>query len=236
MKRIVKGDYLDLFPVEKDDVVLDVGATRGDFAQAISSYSPSRCICIEASPYFHQELSRNLKILNQARDKEVFVMVDRALTSIYDDKFVDCRGDKMWSDSCPYIDEANIADNPSSHKYVSRTISLSTLFSSLSLDRVDFMKMDIEGSEIDIFLNDECFDIISKKVKKITAELHPIYLREVKKLSDEDNQKVINKIVENFESAGFDVTLAKYTDGKRRVFTDDLSNDTWLVDIWAQKT
>ena len=80
-----------------------------------------------------------------------------------------------------------------------------------NLDHVNFMKMDVEGSEYSIFDNEESFDFILNKIDKIAIEFHLQYLREVMGLSRERAVEINNNIIDRFIEAGHEVYILPRT-------------------------
>jgi FkbM family methyltransferase len=209
--------------------------TKGDFANEILKFLPQKCFCIEAAPVNHLDLINSIQKLNAFLGKEVYVPVLKALTSDQNEKYIECKDDKYWSDSCCYTDESKVLENKKSDSCVS-TISFPALFQDYNINQVDLMKIDIEGSEFEIFLNENCFNLIKTKVNSIVAEFHLHYLRDIKGLSPEQAKKVLFDIIEKFETSGFEVILSAGRDQfGRRSNEFEILDNTCCIDFWAQR-
>jgi len=134
--------YEKFFKVEKGDIVVDVGASVGPFAYEILKNKPKRIFCIEPSKEYFPTLLKNVE-----GRKEV-IPINKAI-----------------SENDSYYDII-----PSFGKYTS-TIKFNTFIKDYNINKIDFLKLDCEGGEYDIF-NDENLPWISTNVKKISGEFH----------------------------------------------------------------
>lgn len=127
--------------VSRGDVVLDCGAAFGDislqFAQAAGE--AGRVICFEPYPLFAEVFQANMA-MNSALAKPI-TLVDRAVWNESDVvlSFIEGGGGSR-------IDQRN----KSARKIV--TTKIDDTVKDLSLPRVDFIKMDIEGAEFNALL------------------------------------------------------------------------------------
>jgi len=141
------------------DIVVDVGACIGEFT-LIAAKRASKVIAIEPEPTNFKLLSENVARLKLAN----IILVNKALSN--------------------YIGKAKlfIAINPLSHtlhpeatlshKYKVVEVEVTTLdklMEDLGIDRVDFVKIDAEGSEIEIL--EGAIETL-KKARKIVIEYH----------------------------------------------------------------
>lgn len=137
--------YEKFFPVEENDVVVDIGASIGPFGFSIRNNKISHLYCFEPSESQLPTLEKNLlkiphTIINAGisdsdSEKEFFVFGE-------ENSFKITKGMKFDS----FIKQYNI-------------------------NKIDFLKTDCEGGEYDIF-NEKNFNWIKKNVKKITGEWH----------------------------------------------------------------
>ena len=151
--EIVTQDvYQKFFKVEKNDTVVDVGASVGPFTYSILNQQPKRVFCLEPHPELYQTLSSNL--LNKSN----VVLINKGIAN--QDGKITFRGlynkdsSEMWS----YRREAC-------------SLTFNTFINIYNIDQIDFLKSDCEGGEYDIF-STENFDWIRNNVKKVAGEWH----------------------------------------------------------------
>jgi FkbM family methyltransferase len=148
----VQDVYQKFFKVEKDDVVLDVGASVGPFTYHIMKQSPSKVICLEPQKDLYQTLCKNLSNYNNV------VCINKAVANV--NTVFKTRGlfdkdvQEIWGKEAE-------ADG----------IQFSTILNDNAITHIDFLKTDCEGGEYDIF-TDENKSWILKNVKKIAGEFH----------------------------------------------------------------
>lgn len=145
--------YADL--INDSSTVIDLGANMGQFSHQINQLFGCRCYAVEAIPYLYDKIVQTslVKVLNYA------------ITS--SDQTV-----KFYIDKNPEFNHiAKLSDiNETKTLIEVDGISLESLVKKYSIECIDLIKMDIEGSEIDVFstLSDE----LLTKVKQVTVEFH----------------------------------------------------------------
>lgn len=130
--------------VKEGDIVVDFGATTGDFVYSILHKKPLHVYALEPSKLVFPFLVKNTRgfpvtAINQAianQDADVI---------------------------CPGICHSDTKIVPG--------ITFKTLIELYSLDRIDFIKTDCEGGEYSIFTNDN-MDFLLNKVGTIAGEWH----------------------------------------------------------------
>lgn len=169
--------------LDKDDsIIVDVGANIGTFSlyvNHLNSDKKPRIYAIEAS-------SDNLKLCQknfQHNNMNHVILVEKAITDI--DGMVNFDNSGNFDGFKVKIDAKNGIQVESQR--------LPTFCQSYDICHIDLLKMDIEGSEFDIFAKDG--DFIKQKVDKLFMEYH---------LSN--NHSSIDGIV-NFLSDDFDIVL-----------------------------
>ena len=134
------GDYERFFEVQENDIVVDLGASVGPFTYSILSKKPKHCFVVEP-------LSNHIKtIKTNLRDSNVTI-IQAAIT---DKKKIEISWDDM------------IENVP--------TLSFKELRETYKIDHIDFLKVDCEGGEYDVF-SKENIEFL-KKVPKIATEFH----------------------------------------------------------------
>jgi hypothetical protein len=134
------NDYEKLFEVEEGDIVLDIGATVGEFIYKILNKNPKHCYVVEPLSIFFDTLKKNLyghpvSFTNAAITNSKYCKIN-------------------WDG---YDESVN-------------TLTFNEFIKLNRLDRVDFLKLDCEGGEYDIF-SEENISFL-KTVPKIVAEFH----------------------------------------------------------------
>lgn len=151
-------NYEKFFPVEENDIVVDIGASVGPFAKSILNKNLKEVICLEPHPKLFATLYKNLsdyknvKCINKgisSVDGEIF------FENLFDDtKDLNYTGDEFWR-----------------KKEKCSAITFKTLIGKNNLEKIDFLKIDCEGGEYDVFTTDN-FHWIKNNVKKIAGEWH----------------------------------------------------------------
>lgn len=139
------------FELRPDDVVVDLGANAGVF----STFAAARCRTVVGVEAQHQYLSligRNAAANGVAHK----VIVEHALVG-------------------PTVGALAADPRPSETTKVgaAKQIGMTELFTKHELERVDFLKIDIEGSEFGIFEADDSSWL--QKVDRIAMEVHTAY-------------------------------------------------------------
>lgn len=160
--------------VEKNDVVVDIGFNYGLFSTTSMIKKPSRIIGFEPNPKLVKIFKDNFKdetieVYNYAVsdvDKKVtfYENGDSAMSSIKENVHVENRTDEIQIDA----------------------IGINTIFNSFNLERIDYLKVDCEGSEFEIF-DSMSEDFLSTKIRKTAIEFHNF-------VGSEDVQKLLQKL------------------------------------------
>jgi FkbM family methyltransferase len=157
----------------EDAVVVDMGACEGTFMKGIlDRISVKKYIAVEANPVLYQELkgheSDKISIINAA-----------AVENNYPHKNM-----LFHVDPTSIFNSSGYWKNKDWQEYEVRTIRLEDIFKDYQLEKIDLLKMDIEGAEWSIL---EEFDKAwYNKIDQITVEFHdfikPEMRRRTKKL------------------------------------------------------
>ena len=145
-------DYL----INKELVVIDLGACRGEFSNEINKlYKLKHSILVEPNPsnFFLLENSPN------------FTLINKAVSSV-SNSTVEFREDV----NSPYNGSLvfNYFENAKVHSI--GTITLKELIDMANVTEIDILKVDIEGSEYDLLCNASNQDLL--RFKQITVEFH----------------------------------------------------------------
>jgi len=117
----MRGDYEKLFEVESGDIVVDIGASVGEFTYSILHKNPKHCYVVEPLPIFFDSLKKNL-------EGHPVSFTNAAITS---DKYCNITWD--------------------GHTQKTNTLTFKEFIEQNRLFKVDFLKFDCEGGEYDIF-------------------------------------------------------------------------------------
>jgi FkbM family methyltransferase len=132
--------YEKFFTVEEGDVVVDIGASIGPFTYSILKNKPKHCWVVEP-------LDNQFEVLKQNLMGNPVSFIKAAITDIKNVKI-------EWDGNIAYP----------------RTLTFNEFISENGLSKIDFLKIDCEGGEYDIF-SIENLDFI-KTVPKIVTEFH----------------------------------------------------------------
>jgi len=135
-----KSIYERIFEVEENDVVVDIGATVGEFTYSILKNKPKHCYVVEPLGAFFDVLKTNL-------EGHPVSFINAAISS---EKFLEI----VWD----------------GHKETLRPLTFSEFIEQNRLKSIDFLKIDCEGGEYDVFTERNIENL--KKVPKIVTEFH----------------------------------------------------------------
>ncbi len=163
----IRRDYTKPgFELDRGDVVIDIGAHAGLFAlYAASRARAGRIICYEPSSTAFRQLEENLRrnavrnvtaynvaVAGEAGERTLFSRPDRGMgSSLYEENFT------------------AEALRPTASERV-RCVTLEELFTSNSIGVCDFLKMDCECSEYEIFR--AAPDWVWRRIRRIAMEYH----------------------------------------------------------------
>lgn len=138
--------YERFFPVEENDIVLDIGASIGIFTYSILDKNPSHVFCFEPS-------LEQFPILNKNTLNGFVTCINKGISDI--------DGVKILNDVYGYNNQPLQV----------HTLKFDTFIKKYNIEKIDFLKTDCEGGEYDIFTIDN-LDWIKQNIKKITGEWH----------------------------------------------------------------
>jgi len=172
------------FEINKGDIVVDIGAHVGIFSTFAAKDA--------SKVYSFEPFSENFELLlinkkNNKRDN--IIVYNKAVYSQAGKKTLFLDKDNKGGHSFYQDYLKNRQD-----KIETETISLQDVFLQNGISKVNFLKIDCEGSEYDILFN--CPKEVLSKVEKISMEYHTI----------DDNHNV-TKLQSFLEENGFTVTI-----------------------------
>ena len=159
-----------LLAANDDDVVIDVGANIGGFALYFDSLHPGiRYHGIAIEPFGDNFALLKTNLLANGIDR--FTAYEAAIS--------DTDGKVRIRTDLP-VDEVQIADQGTGLDVTS--FKLSTFCAQLAVDRIDLLKMDVEGAEHDILRAD--YEFFCSHVAKTILECHELPGRTIAALVD----------------------------------------------------
>jgi FkbM family methyltransferase len=113
--------YERIFQVDENDIVVDIGATIGDFTYTILDKKPKHCYVVEPLGVFFDTLQKNLYGYPVS-------FVKAAISS-----------------------EKNLEIDWDGHTEICRTLTFNEFIKENHIKKIDFLKVDCEGGEYDVY-------------------------------------------------------------------------------------
>ena len=165
--------------IQKDDIVVDVGGHYGFFDLYCLDNGASHVYAFEPSRKTFDVLCKNLK------NKNNVTKINMALSDKNGEKeFIHVGSSAVHSFYESFnTHESNDVNMGLKIKEKVKTISFDSFIKNYSIDRIDVLKLDCEGSEWDILptISD---DFLKRKVRKIVMEVHDFH-----ETNDEESRK-----------------------------------------------
>ena len=140
--------YEKIVEIEEGDVVVDIGANVGAFGYSIKDRNVKTIYCVEPSNGLVDTLAKNLKDMPA-------IIINKAISNDNDEN-------KQLIG--PHNIYGNIGD-----RY--KTITFKKLIEDYNIPHIDFLKIDCEGGEYEVF-TEENRDYILNNVKNVAGEWH----------------------------------------------------------------
>lgn len=183
--------------VEKGDVVIDIGANLGLFSRYAFEKGASRIYAIEAEKLNFECLNRNC--VNISTNFRYCVEKEN-------DTLIDLFVDKTVGGHSIFKEDVNNTKTGEYQKV--RTITLDKFIKDQNINKIDFLKVDTEGAEFNIFAG--ISDNNLQKIRKITFEYHH------QKFNFDDS--LLKKLIERLQKLGFEVYVSTRSNHLRTVF------------------
>ena len=178
---------LSLLPLMSDPIIVDLGGHIGSFSIYVSycfQNKFSRLIVLEPSANNFQYLKRNFA-LNNLRDDRI-IAVPAAIGAVDGEAELDTSKDGDGY----FVADDNIMRNLSrTSSERCRVYSWSKFVVEYALQRIDILKIDIEGSEYRLFADRAFLEYITNNVRVILLEVHD--------LDEVNNRAFIRKATES---------------------------------------
>jgi len=169
--KVYHNDFVN---VEKDDFVIDIGFNYGLFSMVSLKNNPKKIIAFEPNPKL---VSNYQKFLNH----EKIELHQKAVSNREGIVIFKENNDPGMSTLLEDVNVYNVNDT-----YEVELCNFYKFIQENNINHIDYLKVDCEGSEYDIF-NSIPEEYLSTKVKKIALEFHH-------KFEDEKVQNLFNKI------------------------------------------
>lgn len=142
---------------EDDKIILDLGANVGLFAIHVSPFA-EKIYCVEPTPSHFNILTKLTSAFKNIERIEAAISSETGEVDFYE--FESNSTMNTLFSRVPFGVPIKV-----------KSFSLPDLLDSLKLDKIDFCKIDIEGSE-SIAITEEVISSISTKIKKLFIEFH----------------------------------------------------------------
>ena len=205
--------YEKYFKIEENDIIIDIGANIGIFAASCSQKNIDHCYCFEPMPQNFQYLKKNI---SQLDDFQKFTLVQQAISphkEIYVGEHQDKTTpypEKEKTNNCITLDTVKLVDFTQENK----------------IEKVDFIKMDIEGGEWDVFESED-LDWILKNTRKFVAEIHLEQPNSMLHKGCDHRQRFNIDFIRRFKENGFStrITSVDGFDIEDRILNNSLMSD-----------
>lgn len=149
---LAENSYERFTKVEKGDIVVDIGSCVGAFTRIVANKKPEKVYCLEPDTRFIPTLKLNTKNYPNVE------IVEKGIGDVDGKKQIN----GLYNPGNIYIHN-NLQEIDS--------IKFDSFVNEYKIKKIDFLKVDCEGGEYDIF-NNENYDWIKANVKKIAIEVH----------------------------------------------------------------
>ncbi len=172
----VRGHHYIRKLLDTNSIIVDLGGHKGEFSSKISEEHNCMCHTVEAHPYHF----RRIKESDKVKKHNHAVVGNEGETFLY------------------------LSHNPESHTVIKpkegthrkikvNSTTLKSFIHRVKLKKVDLLKVDIEGSEIELF--DSTPAPIIKSIKQITIEFHDFI--------DSELKPDVKRIIKYLKNLGF---------------------------------
>jgi FkbM family methyltransferase len=163
--KVYERDYVR---VSKNDVVVDIGANYGVFSLYSINFNPSKVFALEP-------IKRTFKCLKQNVSEYGVVCVNKAIS--------DKTGYEVFNTTDVNGNNFSVKNSEGFHPSqktgdeIVETININDFISEYEISHIDFLKVDCEGGELDLF-NTIDDDFLKNKIHKIAIEYHSNKIKE----------------------------------------------------------
>lgn len=166
---INKSYFNEKVKIEKDDIVVDIGANIGIFSMFAEFATTKKVICYEAEKENYESLTKN--VCKYTETYNMIVSNTNGKQKLYLDEYAG--GHAIYHTN-------NINNTRTTNYQIVESITLDKIIKKLG--KIDFLKIDVEGAEREIFTSVK--EETLKKIKKISLEFHPYTFKDKYSLND----------------------------------------------------
>lgn len=194
--------FIDIRDISRGSIIVDAGACWADFIHALKKFKTgTRVIAIEPN-------RDNVKKLQNKEFKDGEIYEKALVGDNWPDKvkFIQVLGKKGWGNIIGNTHQGRRNVEGIKEYYV-ETIKINNIFRVLGIERIDHLKMDIEGAEVDVM--ETMTEEAASKIGQITMEVHTIL----------NKKAFIPRMKDRLEELGYQTKVAgkrKEVFGKRR--------------------
>ena len=168
----ISGHTIDVRHLDSDSIVVDLGCNVGLFAMGVISRLGCKCYSAEPSPTVFAKIPphsclhvSNLAVAGEDGVATLNIGANTEETSL------------LRAENTKYLESIEIECK-----------TLERFVADLRIKKIDLLKLDIEGSEIEVL--DSCSDALLQGVGQITVEFHDF----LGKVSTSDVERVLDRI------------------------------------------
>lgn len=166
IKKIYENDFVK---IEKGDICVDIGANIGIFSMYAIGAGASIVYSVEPFPVAFYSLDRNSRYFNNMKTFNVAVSNKTEDKTLKEGFYGGTCINSLYQSGDPVNKQT---DNISCFDVNIKIIDINKFIKDNDIKRIDFLKIDTEGSEYDILMGiDE--EYLKNKIKKISVECHP---------------------------------------------------------------
>lgn len=163
-KHIKGHTFIDC--IDRDSIIVDLGACAGGFSRALSERLPfSKIILVEPDPYEAKKLEAKFK-------NKKFKVLNVAIGSEHKEEVSFYISQSKYSSSLneDFSRAGSGKEKGLKEEIKVKIITIGDIFSIFGLEKIDLLKIDIEGGEWDLLDNFNSFHF--EKINQITVEFH----------------------------------------------------------------
>ena len=196
--------------VQEGDVVVDMGACHGSFSLYALQHGAEKVYSVEP---FEENLKRMTQRMSDWNYSQNYIPTQKAISNKRGKAYLSLgTSDSVGEHFEP---SPSITDDGADNAIMISTISFMDFIDMHDIEKIDLLKMDIEGSEYDIIEDERTHDYFRNNIDRITGELH-LHGRDVK------------NFIEQLESFGFELTFTPAFGGMD--ITTQFRHNYWLSD------